>query len=139
MALRKDELQALAQAKLDDAALLLVHDRASNAYYLAGYSVELALKACIASQISHNTIPDRDFVRNIYSHQFPQLIGLAGLSSELKRALSGNPNFAANWAISSEWLPEARYRSYTLFEAQTLVEAIADSDDGVLQWIRRFW
>ena len=47
---KRVDLQALAQAKLDDAKLLFDNGRFSNAYYLAGYAVELGLKACIARQ-----------------------------------------------------------------------------------------
>jgi HEPN domain-containing protein len=136
---RRDELQKLAEAKLAEAHLLLRYNRATNAYYLAGYAVELALKACIAKQISANTIPDKDFIKNVYSHEFAKLVNLAGLASELKREQRKEPNFAANWAIAAEWLPDARYRPYTMFDAQTLFEAIAHPEHGVLQWIRRFW
>jgi hypothetical protein len=41
----KSELELLAQEKLDDAAALIAGNRWSSGYYLAGYSVELALKA----------------------------------------------------------------------------------------------
>jgi len=136
---RREDLQALSEAKLEDARLLLADGRASNGYYLVGYAVELALKACIAKQISANTIPDRNFIRDVYSHEFSKLVGLAGLSAELKSELAGNSTFAVNWAISGEWLLDARYRSYTMFEAQTLFEAVADPNNGVVQWIRRFW
>lgn len=137
--MRRIDLQAYAETKLQDARLLANHERASNAYYLAGYSVELALKACIAKQISANTIPDKDLIRNVYSHEFSKLIGLAGLSGELKRELARDQVFAVNWAIASEWVPDARYRPYTMFEAQALLDAIEDSEHGVIQWIRRFW
>lgn len=137
--MRRSELKPLAQAKLEDARLLLAHKRPSNAYYLGGYAIELALKACIAKQISSDTIPDKDFIRNVYSHEFSQLTGLAGLSSELKREIKDDPLFAANWAIIREWLPDARYRSYTFFEAQTLLEAVGHRDNGAFQWIKRFW
>lgn len=56
--MKRTDLQALAQAKIDDAAVLLQYGRSGNAYYLAGFSIELGLKACIAAQISADTIPD---------------------------------------------------------------------------------
>jgi HEPN domain-containing protein len=58
---KRSELQTRAQAKLDDAILLLQHGRYTNAYYIAGYAVELGLKACIAAQIDAETIPDKAF------------------------------------------------------------------------------
>ncbi|WP_336069952.1 HEPN domain-containing protein [Nitratireductor rhodophyticola] len=137
--MKRLDLRRLARAKLGDAKLLLEHGRASNAYYLSGYAIELALKACIAKQISEDTIPDKNFIKNVYSHDFPTLAGLAGLSRELKNEIARDLSFSANWAITCEWLPDARYKSYTSFEAQTLVEAVEHSDHGVLKWIRRFW
>jgi len=74
----------MAESKLSDAILLLSHLKPSNAYYLAGYAVELGLKACIARQISHETIPDKDFSRDIYLHDLPKLVRLAGLDKDQK-------------------------------------------------------
>lgn len=68
--------RANAQAKLDDAQLLLKHQRYSNAYYLAGYAIELGLKACIAKSVTAETIPDKSFINGIYKHQFAGLVGL---------------------------------------------------------------
>lgn len=45
--LAKNDLEKLAQIRLEDSLFLLQAGRASSAYYLAGYAVELALKACI--------------------------------------------------------------------------------------------
>ena len=99
---KRTDLQAYAQAKLDDACILLQNRRYSNAYYLAGYAVELGLKACIAAQISAETIPDKEFIKKILYHEFPILIGLAGLATELKDQKDKDPIFGANWAIVSE-------------------------------------
>src|SRR5258708_26287810 len=83
LGMRRAVLQAIAQAKLDDALLLFQHRRFSNAYYLAGYAVEIGLKACIAKQISAETIPDKAFINDIFKHGLRELIGVAGLSAEL--------------------------------------------------------
>jgi hypothetical protein len=45
--LTKNDLESLVQVRLDDAIFLLQANHSSSAYYLAGYAVELALKACI--------------------------------------------------------------------------------------------
>jgi hypothetical protein len=60
--LKRTDLQALARAKFNDAELLFQHGRFSNAYYLAGYTIEIGLKACIAAQVSAETIPDKAFL-----------------------------------------------------------------------------
>ncbi|MDO9249509.1 MAG: hypothetical protein Q7U11_23860, partial [Phenylobacterium sp.] len=70
----------MAQTKLDDALLLLAHKRYSNAYYLAGYAIEIALKACISRQITADVIPDKAFINAIHTHQLKDLVGVAGLN-----------------------------------------------------------
>ncbi len=55
-----------------------------GAYYLAGYAVECAIKACIAKQTKrYDFPPDRRTVDKIYSHDLEDLIGLAELRNDL--------------------------------------------------------
>jgi AbiV family abortive infection protein len=95
---KRNDLQANAQAKLDDAIILLQNGRYSNAYYLAGYAVEIGLKACIAARITAETIPDKEFIKGILNHQFTRLVGLAGLSRLQKN--SKNTRLVSNVGIS---------------------------------------
>lgn len=66
--LTKTDLETLAQVRLDDSLFLLQAGRSSSAYYLAGYAVELALKACISKLIQTNVIPEKAFINAIYTH-----------------------------------------------------------------------
>jgi hypothetical protein len=113
--------------------------RYSNAYYLAGYAVEIGLKACIAAQISAKTIPDKAFIKNIFNHEFRTLVGLAGLAGALKDEQDKDQTFGTNWALASQWEPDARYEAIDPMSAQLLVEAIADPHSGVLKWIKTYW
>lgn len=137
--MRRSDLQLIAQAKIDDAILLLESGRASNSYYLAGYSIEIGLKACIAKQISSDTIPDLAFVRSIYSHSIGELVKVAGLASRLKRQQDDDKTFAANWAIVCEWGPDERYNVIDIGTAQLMISAVVDPKNGVLQWIKAHW
>jgi hypothetical protein len=139
LGLRRADLQAIAQAKLTDAELLLMNRRFSNAYYLAGYAVEVGLKACIARQFTAETIPDRRFVADIHSHDLRKLVGLAGLNKELRDKETSDLPFAANWALISEWTPEIRYQTVDQFSAQVFVQAIRDPAIGVFPWIQMYW
>ncbi len=129
----------MAGEKLEDARLLLDHGRYSNAYYLAGYAVEIGLKACIARQFGAEAIPDRSFVNAIYSHNFRTLVNLAGLAGELKDREAESSAFAANWVLVNEWTPEARYAAADLESAQVFVQAVSDATAGVFPWIRTYW
>ncbi len=137
--LKRGDLRANAQAKLDDAVILLRGGRHSNAYYLARYAVEIGLKACVATQVSAETIPDKAFIKNILNHQFRVLIGLAGLSGSLKDEEDRDQAFAANWAIALQWEPDSRHEAIDSISAQLLVDAIANPQSGVLRWIKAHW
>lgn len=136
---RRNDLRAQADAKVADAMLLLHHRRFSNAYYLAGYAVELGLKACIAAQIAAETLPDKDLLKGLLTHEYPKLVGLAGLGQELKDKQDADEVFASNWAVASEWKPDSRYEMIDPTTAQQLLQAICDPKSGVLQWIRTHW
>lgn len=135
----RPDLQAAAQAKLDDAAILLRHGSSSNAYYLAGYAVELGLKACIAARVAAETIPDKAFIKGILSHQFTGLVALAGLAQALRDAQAIDPDLQLNWAIVLEWEPDSRYESRDATSARVLLSAISDPTSGVLPWIKAHW
>lgn len=136
---RRNDLQAIAQAKLTDAQLLLQNGRWSNAYYLSGYSVEIGLKACIAKQMSADVLPDKNFVNDAYRHELTRLVSLAGLSQDLSNKGQAEPAFATNWAIVAQWNPEKRYEAVDQFSAQNIVGAIADNAAGVFPWIQTYW
>lgn len=132
-------LQRLAEAKLADARLLFDHERFSNAYYLGGYSVELALKAALTLQIAGETLPDRRFVNDAYTHKLDDLVRLAGLSSAMRRDLDSDATFAANWGIVSAWDESSRYESIDAFRATGLMAALLAPENGVFQWVKRHW
>lgn len=137
--LSRIDCQLIAEAKFQDAVLLLRNKRYSSAYYLAGYAIEIGLKACIARQITAESIPDKIFINDTFKHDLRILIGVAGLTLELKKKLDSDVNFAANWAIVSQWKPEVRYEVVDTISAQYIVQAISDPQAGVFQWIKAFW
>jgi HEPN domain-containing protein len=52
--MNRADLQSLSNLRLADARALLSAGRFAAAYYLAGYAVECALKACIARAVQRN-------------------------------------------------------------------------------------
>jgi HEPN domain-containing protein len=92
--LTKVDLEALAVTRLEDAILLLDAGRSSSAYYLAGYAVELALKACVAKAFQPNAIPDKAFVNEIYTHSLEKLPSTAGLLKPFSAGLENGPTIS---------------------------------------------
>jgi hypothetical protein len=137
--LTKNDLERLAQLRLDDALFLLKENRSSSAYYLSGYAVELALKACVAKLIQPNVIPDKAFVNAIYTHKFDSLLSIAGLRPQFDQDIKSDSQFAAYWAITNNWTEESRYEFWDQVSAATLLTAICEKDHEVFQWVKKHW
>jgi hypothetical protein len=137
----RTDFQVLARTRLDDAAVLLAAQRASAAFYLVGYALECALKACVAKNTPQYEFPaSPEFVREyVWTHSFRKLLVGAGLEHKLKNDAPSGSRLDANWAMALVWSEGARYRTMTLEQAQGLYAAITDPDHGVLAWVQRSW
>jgi HEPN domain-containing protein len=64
------KLQELAELRLKDAEILLAAHRWDAAYYLLGYCIECALKACVARQFKERVVPDKKLVNSFLHPSF---------------------------------------------------------------------
>ena len=135
---RKD-LQSLARVRLAEAKALLAADRPDGAYYLAGYAVECALKACIARATEHHDFPDKKTVDASHTHNLKELIRVANLELVRLEEAKNDPLFRNHWDLVQQWSEQSRYRRHDSEMAQALVDAIADRKHGVIAWIKRRW
>lgn len=134
-----DDLKALAEMRLADANALLASGRHSAAYYLAGYSVECAVKAIIALSFRAAVIPDKRFVESVYTHDLNKLVAVAGLGAEIKDKIRNSDEFRLNWALVGAWSEASRYEVVDPLRAASLLEAIGDRDAGILPWLKTHW
>lgn len=137
--MKRVDLQNLSLGKLRAAEVLADNKSWSNAYYLAGYSIEFSLKACVAKSMLADAIPDKNLINKIYTHDIKMLLGLASLKAEFNNKKSGDRTFEANWAICCEWSPDARYKDKSASDTTYLLGAISDKTHGVLPWIKNYW
>ena len=134
------EFQELAEKRLLEAKALLDIRMWDGAYYLAGYAVELALKACIIKMVmATDAFPDKEFSKNCYTHALEKLVVLARLDGPRKAATDADPDLLANWTLARDWSEEKRYHRIDKAEAAVLYSAIADDAHGVLSWIKTRW
>jgi AbiV family abortive infection protein len=132
-------LQELTRLRIREAKLLLKTKNYSGAYYLAGYSIECALKACIARKIKKGEIPEKNFLNDFYKHDLKVLVRLADLESNRQKLETTNTEFSVNWAIVKDWDTVSRYKTYTEIQASELYNAIKSRKGGVLPWIMLHW
>ena len=98
------DLHVLTRVRLDEARLLLDAGRYDGAYYLSGYVVECALKACIARQVrTHDFPPKPGSVRDMYTHDLASLVKAAGLVDSIADRIRSCPAFENYWGIMGRW------------------------------------
>ena len=137
--MNRTEFQQLSDLRLNESKALLAAGFADGAYYLAGYAVECALKACIAKRTHEHDFPEKGS-QKYYSHDLDDLVGFAQLQVELDQFLQADPAMKTNWTVVQNWSEESRYEANrTRQEATDLLSAIEDQTGGVLPWLRQRW
>jgi HEPN domain-containing protein len=138
--LNGDTLKRLSSLRRKEAASLIKQKHYDAAFYLMGYSVECALKACIAKQTRRFDFPDKKLAQRAYTHNLEELLGLSGLRPAFDKALRANKKLEVNWAIVKDWSEESRYElGYSSTQAKDMYSACTSRKNGVLTWIRDKW
>jgi hypothetical protein len=106
---------------------------------LAGYAIECALKAKIASEFRAEAIPRLALVRDVHTHDLARLLSLAGLKDELEADMETNANLKECWTIVTGWSEHARYGISTDQAAGAMVDAVEADGEGLLPWLRNRW
>jgi len=121
--------QQLAELRLREAEALLAAGLPDGAYYLAGYSVECALKACISKRTQEHDFPEKKLAIDSHTHDLRDLLHSALLKNELEKVLQSDPLMDENWTIVQSWSEASRYDRKTVLEATDLLLAV-ESQSG---------
>jgi HEPN domain-containing protein len=132
-------LRDLALIRLKEARVLLRTRNYDGAYYLSGYVVECALKACIAKHTRRSEFPDKKTAVASHTHRLEDLIGVARLSEEFLKEVRANLAFETNWNVAKDWSEHSRYERHSSENAQNMFSAVSDKKHGVFKWIRQHW
>lgn len=138
--MNRTDFQQLAEVRVHEARILLEAGCLAGSYYLAGYAVECALKACIAKQTKQYDFPDKQLADRIYRHNPQELLKAAGLEKDLGEMIRKNKQLERNWAVVLKWAEGSRYEPVRSDgEARDLYLAITDVHNGVLPWLKNHW
>jgi hypothetical protein len=138
--MNRRDLQQIARLRLKESRALLKAGLPAGAFYLAGYAIECAFKACIAKQVKRHDFPDKATVEKSWKHDLKELAKTAGLEQSLADEIKNNPQFSANWGVVKEWNEASRYSAATtMIEARDMIRAVSARTNGVLRWITQRW
>jgi HEPN domain-containing protein len=133
------DFQRLSRTRIKEAKALLDRGLYDGAYYLAGFAVECAVKACIARQRKKYEFPDKWLTEQSYTHDLARLLKAARLEVEWNNKMETDPEFELRWKRVREWTVESRYQSTSRSNARALYYAVVSRRHGVLQWLRTYW
>src|SRR5690606_19203770 len=102
--------QRVSNLRVREARVLLRAGCPSGAYYLIGYAVECALKACVSKQFKKHDLPEKRLVNDVYTHNLEQLVKISGLAPAFEDARRQNPELDLNWTVVKEWAESRRYK-----------------------------
>jgi HEPN domain-containing protein len=142
----RPEFQQIALLRLDEAEVLLVQGKYDGCCYLAGYALELALKAVICSRMDNDSffeVLKSETARAFKIHNLAELVILAGLSKEYKELNIKNNVLLIYWEYIKndiKWSEQLRYQmGITKDQAEKMILAINDPINGILEWIKKYW
>src|SRR5690606_31768747 len=136
----REDFKRIAEIRIEEAQSLLNHGLTSGAYYLAGYALECAIKACLSKQMIEHNIPEKKFINEIYTHDLQKLIKFDDeLLASYRRRVKSDGDFITNWTIVKDWNEQSRYKTFNENEAEELIEAITKEEGGIFPWIQQYW
>lgn len=138
--MNKFDLEKLVEIRVSEAKTLLESNNFHGAYYLVGYALECAFKACIAKQVKEFDFPNKDLSNASHTHKLSELLAASGLKQKLNEKEKIDNDFVLNWAVAKDWTEVSRY-DCTIDEkrAKDLFNAVIDEKSGVLAWLKTYW
>lgn len=138
--MNRNDLQRLADVRWQEAQALFTVGAFEGAYYLAGYAIECALKACVAKQTREFDFPDKRLVERSYTHNLTQLLDVAGIKVAFEEAGVDDQSLSESWSVVQNWSEASRYAlDVTEKSAQDMLAAVGDDLSGVLPWLKKYW
>jgi len=137
--MNRNLFKKISRQRVTEARSLLDAGHWPGAYYLIGYSVECALKACVSKQVKCYDFPDRKLANEAFTHDLEKLVRVAGLAPSFDEDRKFNLSLELNWAVVKDWNESSRYE-ITITEAQAHDMFFACTGrNGILPWIKRRW
>ncbi|OMP79280.1 hypothetical protein [[Flexibacter] sp. ATCC 35208] len=146
------EIRDLAQQRLREADILLKNGMCDGAFYLAGYSVELTLKAKICDRLGIPNLFDEknleansikgisDIRKALKTHNLLILLIFSGLKVKFDADKATNIELAkANSLLFNSWDENARYKpcGHIIQKDVEKLITLLSRENGLISWIEK--
>jgi hypothetical protein len=146
------EIRDLAKQRLSEAQILYQSGMFDGAFYLAGYSVELTLKAKICERLGIPNLFDEtdtstnsikgisDIRKTLKTHNLFTLLIFSGLKVKFDSEKATNIDLAkANSLLFNAWDENARYKPCGYMKDKDVQKLITllSQPNGILSWIEK--
>lgn len=146
-----DEIKLLAYERLSEAQILCDNEKYDGTFYLAGYSIELMLKAKVCEHFGVDNLFDEqcqiygisEVRKALKTHDITILLIFSGLKDKFEVARSQNKEFmkATSCLFDTSgkclWSEQSRYRPYGSQQKSAVDKFISalEGDRGFIKWI----
>jgi HEPN domain-containing protein len=132
------DFQKLAETRLKDAKALLRARQFDGAYYIGGYAVECALKACICKITKRYDFPSKNVYQTHYTHDFGTLVKTAGIEGNWERDCKEDSTLSEYWELVKDWKEDRRYQLRGGRGAKAAREFVL-AIQGVVECLSKYW
>ena len=134
------DIRQLADLRIIEAENLNTVGYPDGSFYLAGYAVELYLKAKICENLNLPTFytqyaPKTDLSKTFLIHNLERLMLLSGLLPKFEAEMAINPIFKVHWLKIELWSEKSRYDVQGVHLVKGTTEFI-ESVKFITQWIK---
>ena len=146
-----DQIKKLSFERLQEASILCDNGKYDGAFYLAGYSIELMLKAKICEHWAvpglfdnqYQTQGIREIRKAVKTHDITVLFIFSGLKTKFESAKGLDKILMQTYSRLFEtsgrciWSEQIRYQPYGTQNPENIQElmALLQHAEGILQWI----
>jgi len=135
-----EEIVKIAELRLKESKILFDNECFDGSIYLAGYCIELLLKAKISMLLDLDNLfvsVGKEKIKPFRIHKLPDLALYAGLHKQISE--ESNETFKEYWSLLySQWSQDLRYSkcgNCSKSRAENFLKAIEDPTNGVKKWI----
>ncbi len=135
-----NDIRTLADWRYEEAENLSKIGYHDGAFYLAGYAVELCLKAKICETLGVTDfysfhVPRSDLSKTFLIHNLGRLILLSGLYAKFEAEKANGPIFKGHWDRVNSWSEKSRYDDKGTHDA-TETNLFLESVKILITWIK---